>query len=68
MMAVGCALIAVLLIGLGVWGLRAVPGLVPRSLGERERAQRMRMLRRGATACFLVAAILICFVIDALIH
>ncbi|WP_028933732.1 hypothetical protein [Pseudonocardia spinosispora] len=68
MMAVGCSLAAVLLIGLGVWSLRTVPERVPRSLGERERRQRMRMLRRGATACFLVAAILICFVVDAVVH
>lgn len=67
MMVIGCAVVALMLIGLGIWGRRAVPDLVPRSLGVQEREHKMRSMRRGTTACFLGAAVLLYFVIDSLL-
>lgn len=53
---------AVLLIVLGCWGWRAVPGLVPRSMDAESRRHQEAVLRRGVLACFAAAAILLAFV------
>lgn len=57
-------LIAVVLVGLGVWGWRNAPVLAPAVLDEHERGLRTRMLRRGSVACggagvCLLAAVLV---------
>jgi hypothetical protein len=58
---------AVLLIVLGCWGWRAVPGLVSRSLDAESRRHQEGVLRRGVLACFAASAILLAFVVASLV-
>ncbi|MCW2666467.1 MAG: hypothetical protein JWN57_1429 [Frankiales bacterium] len=44
-------LVALVLLGLGIWGWRNAPVLAPAVLDEHERDLRARMLRRGSVAC-----------------
>ncbi len=44
-------LVALVLLGLGLWGWRNAPVLAPAVLDEDERYLRTRMLRRGSVAC-----------------
>jgi threonine/homoserine/homoserine lactone efflux protein len=67
-MLLACVVGAAVLVALGVWGWRAVPGMVPEALGVEERKQKEQMLRRGVVACFLAAAILLYFVIDSALY
>jgi hypothetical protein len=52
------ALIACVLLPLGLWGRRNVAGLVPPSLSTYGQIKRARELRRGATTLIVVSAVL----------
>jgi hypothetical protein len=51
------AVLAVGLVGLGVWGRGAAGRLPAASLGTDERARRAGILHRGATVCVLLGAL-----------
>lgn len=59
--------LAVALVLLGRWGRGNADRLVPAGLGAEERARRVRVLRRGAAASYVVAAVFVAFAIAAVV-
>ena len=54
--ALGSLALAAAFIGLGRWGRRSAPTLVPTTYLPERRAKDVRSLRRGATSCLLAGA------------
>jgi hypothetical protein len=57
--------LALLLVALGSWVWRAAPAIATGWMDAEDRRHHRRVLRRGAVACVVVAAILVYFVIDS---
>ncbi|TWH00865.1 hypothetical protein L615_000200000750 [Nocardioides sp. J9] len=51
--------VAILVGAVGYWGRSQAVTLVPAHLEVFDRERRVRTLRRGATACYLAAAVLV---------
>lgn len=47
------------LLGIGLWGRRRAPGLVPAWLDAESRELRVRSLRRGAAVCLVFAGVFV---------
>ena len=55
--ALGSMALSLAFIGLGRWGRRSAPTLVPTTYSPERRAKDVRSLRRGATSCLVAGAL-----------
>jgi hypothetical protein len=60
--------IAAALLGIGLWGRRRAPDLVPAGSDPDTHVQRVRSLRRGAAVCLAFAAVFVAGVVILVIR